>query len=299
MASVLQADFNRQPNRVDICGLNVALLGSVRSPRGVQILATDGMPNGRVENHLAPDVTIFSCALQMPPRTEYKLAGRPFQTAGPLNFVTPNIAVTLRGAGSYTMALCTFDEDFLASLAQTEEGPRLRDLDLLASIESERLAYLSRAMFREAIRPGFASALFVEAMGMAIAVEIARCDGERRSAEGRSHGGLAPWQMRRLESYVYDHLSEELSLNELAQLLGISLRHLSRVVRQAKGVSVHRWIADCRILEARRLLTETDLPVQEIARRAAFHSAAAFATAFRAASDYAPGEFRRLAAGKV
>jgi len=71
------------------------------------------------------------------------------------------------------------------------------------------------------------------------------------------------------------------------------------VVRQAKGVSVHRWIADCRMLEARRLLLETDLPVHEIARRSAFHSPAAFATAFRAASDYAPGEYRRLATGKA
>ena len=134
--------------------------------------------------------------------------------------------------------------------------------------------------------------------GTAIAVEIGRCDGAQRPTQGQRRGGLAPWQMRRLEDYVHDHLSEELTLNELAQLLGISLRHLSRVVRQAKGVSVHRWIADCRILEARRLLAETDLPVQEIARRAAFHSPAAFATAFRAASDYAPVEFRRLIAGK-
>ena len=89
-----------------------------------------------------------------------------------------------------------------------------------------------------------------------------------------------------------------LSLSELAALLDISVRHLSRAVRQAKGVSVHRWIVDRRLAEARRLLSETDLPIHEIALRCAFHSAAAFSAAFRSASGYAPGEFRRLTLGR-
>jgi AraC family transcriptional regulator len=100
--------------------------------------------------------------------------------------------------------------------------------------------------------------------------------------------------VRRLESYVRDHLSDDLSLNQLARLLGVSVRHLSRKVREAKGMSVHRWIAECRVAKARRLLAETELPVHEIAQRSAFHSAAAFSTAFRAVSGFAPGEFRRL-----
>ena len=101
--------------------------------------------------------------------------------------------------------------------------------------------------------------------------------------------------MRRLESYIGDNLSGDLTLSELATQVGVSVRHLSRVVRQAKGMSVHRWIADRRLTETRRLLSETDLPIQEIAQRAAFRSASAFTAAFRAASGYAPGEFRRLA----
>jgi len=83
----------------------------------------------------------------------------------------------------------------------------------------------------------------------------------------------------------------------LARLLGMSVRHLSRAVKQEKGMSVHRWIADCRFREARRLLTETDSPIHEIARLSAFHSTSAFTTAFRAASGYAPREFRRLTFG--
>jgi AraC family transcriptional regulator len=187
---------------------------------------------------------------------------------------------------------------FLAGLAEIDSGVQIDNLDHLPSIESERLSYLGRAMFREAIAPGFASSLLAEVIGMEIALEIARYDGARRSDDGLRQGGLAPWQMRRLESHVRDNLSGDLTLSDLAALLGISARHLSRAVRHAKGVSVHRWIVDRRLAEARRLLSETDLPIQEIARRSAFHSASAFTTAFRAACGHAPGEFRRLTSGR-
>jgi AraC family transcriptional regulator len=105
--------------------------------------------------------------------------------------------------------------------------------------------------------------------------EIVRYDGARRSDDEPRRGGLAPWQTRRLEYYIGVNLSGDLTLSGLAALIGVSVRHLSRVVRQTKGVSVHRWITDCRISEARRLLGETDLPIQEIARRVAFGSAEA------------------------
>jgi AraC family transcriptional regulator len=152
-------------------------------------------------------------------------------------------------------------------------------------------------MLREAAEPGFGGSLFAESMGMAVAVELARLDGRQLPRDGSRRGSLAYQQMRQLESYVHDHLSRHLTLNELAQLLGISVRYLSSAVKRAKGVSIHRWIAECRISEARRLLAETDLLIHEIARQCAFHSADAFSTAFRASFGCAPDEFRRLALG--
>lgn len=125
-------------------------------------------------------------------------------------------------------------------------------------------------------------------------LEIARYDGARRCDDTYLGGGLAPWQMRRLEDYVCAHLAGELTLTALADLLDISVRHLSRVVKQAKGLSVHRWVADLRIAEAQRLLSETNLPLHDIARRVAFMGAGAFSTAFRAASGLSPSDFRRL-----
>jgi AraC-like DNA-binding protein len=265
---------------VESCGVQWGLLGRVMSPRGVAIMATDGLPNGRTENDLTVATAVLGYSLRMPADIAVGRGGRPFQPIGPLNFYSPGVSLTLRCGGPITLSFCVLSSGFLASLSETDSGVRIDNLDHLPSIESERLTYLGRAMFREAL-------------------EIARYGGARRPDKGHHHGGLAPWQMRRLESYIRDNLSDDLSLSELAGLLDISVRHLSRAVRQAKGVSVHRWIIERRLAEARRLLSETDLPIHEIARRSAFHSASAFTAAFRAASGYAPGEFRRLTLGRA
>jgi AraC family transcriptional regulator len=273
----------------------VSLLGSLQSSRGIHILATDSLQSGEIESELTPDMPMLTCGLRMPQDAMFRRRGGPFQTCGALNYISPNSAVTSRGGGVYTMSICVFTPAFLIGLAEIEEGPRLAGLDVLSSIQSDRLTEIGWAMFREAKAPGFAASLLAESFGLAIAVEIARCDGASNDG-GFRRGGLAPWQMRRLEAYVDAHLSSDLTLDELARAVGISVRHLSRSFRQEKGLSVHRWIAERRLAEARRMLADTDLPVHLVGELSGFRSASAFAAAFRGATGYAAGEFRRLRA---
>ena len=294
MALHRQPTPDRRPGSVEIGGIQMGSLGRVASTRGVQLIAVDGLVNDRVENQFTTTLRFFSYLPRTPADGTMSLDRRQFRPLRPLNFFAPRLSMATSGHGPSTGALCIFSPDFFSHLSKTESGFRIEGIDFLTDIQSERLTYLGGQMFREAVEPGFASALFAEASGMEIALEIVRYDNARRSDDGFRHGGLAPWQMRRLESYIYDNLSDDLTLSELAALLGISVRHLSRAVSQAKGVSVHRWIAERRLIEARRLLSETVLPIHEIARLSAFHSASAFIAAFRSAAGVAPGEFRRL-----
>ena len=299
MEQHLQSTSQRRLGSVEIGGTErMGLLGSVASPHGVQLMAIDGVLNDRVENKFTTTLRFFSYLPRTSTDCVMSVDRRPFRPYRPLNFFAPRLDTVTHASGPSTGALCIFSPDFFSRLSETDSGFRIEGIDFLTEIQSERLTYLGGLMFREATAPGFASALFAEAIGMEIALEIVRYDGARRSDDEPRRGGLAPWQMHRLESYIGDNLSGDLTLSELAALLGVSVRHLSRVVKQAKGVSVHRWIADRRLVETRRLLSETDLPIHEIARRAAFRSASAFTTAFRAASGFAPGEFRRLTLGR-
>ena len=297
MGSLPRSANSGGDGRIEIAGVRSALIGHVASPRGVQMAATHGVVGDGIENRVLADLALFAYTPHMPADAAVCIDGQPFRPVGTLSFISPGMSVTLRGSGPFTASACTLSPGFLAGLSETEGRLRLGEIDFVRAFDSERLSFLGKAMFREVIAPGFGGSLFAEAMAMAMALEIARYCHVFRPVDGPRRGGLAAWQMRRLESYVRANLSADLTLDELARLLGMSVRHLSRAVKQEKGMSVHRWIADCRFREARRLLAETDSPIHEIARRAAFHSVSAFTTAFRAASGYSPGEFRRLTLG--
>jgi AraC family transcriptional regulator, transcriptional activator of pobA len=60
---------------------------------------------------------------------------------------------------------------------------------------------------------------------------------------------------------------EALSLRDVAGELGMTPGHLTTVVRRRTGRTVQEWIIERRMVKARTLLEETDLPVAEIARR--------------------------------
>ena len=278
---------------VEIDGVQIEVMGHVGSQRGIELLAFD-LTLREIETRIISSGRCFSFLSHIGPGAQMSVEGQPYQPLQPLNFVTPGVSTGTKALAA-TGLVCVFNDQFMTNLVDIERDLHFDKIGPLTSIESQRLTYLGQEMLREALSPGFGSALRAEAMGMQITLELAQCDGARRSDNASTTGGgLPPWQMRRLEDYVRAHLADDLTLNGLAELLGISVRHLSRVIRYAKGRSVHRWVADLRIAEARRLLTESDLPQHDIARRVGFSGAGAFSTAFRTASGLSPSDFRRL-----
>ncbi len=80
---------------------------------------------------------------------------------------------------------------------------------------------------------------------------------------------------------------------DLASQLGVTPTHLTRCCKQTCGRSAHDLLAERRIFEARRLLTETDHPVGEIGTSLGFASPAYFTRAFQHLTGHSPSGFRR------
>ena len=87
-------------------------------------------------------------------------------------------------------------------------------------------------------------------------------------------------------------LAEPLSLRDVAHELGITPGHLTTVVRRRTGRTVQEWIIERRMAEARSLLSDTDLPVAEIARRIGMSDPGYFSRLFRRTHDTSPREWR-------
>ena len=77
-----------------------------------------------------------------------------------------------------------------------------------------------------------------------------------------------------------------------AEKLGVTPTHLTRACRQSAGKSASRLLTDRVHYEARRMLTETDLPVKQVAEQLGFRSAAYFSRAFQAQTGSTPSGFR-------
>ena len=80
---------------------------------------------------------------------------------------------------------------------------------------------------------------------------------------------------------------------ELAARAGTSVRTLTRRWRAETGESPLRWLLAQRVEHARHLLEATDLPVEEVARRAGFGSAASLRAHFHAVVGQSPMLHRR------
>jgi len=79
----------------------------------------------------------------------------------------------------------------------------------------------------------------------------------------------------------------------LASRMGISDRHLRRLFDSVLGVSPLQYLQTRRLLSAKQLLTDTDLPITEVAQASGFASLRRFNAAFVAHYGLAPSQWRR------
>ncbi|MDX3660307.1 AraC family transcriptional regulator [Streptomyces sp. ID05-26A] len=86
---------------------------------------------------------------------------------------------------------------------------------------------------------------------------------------------------------------EPLSLREVAAAVSISPGHLTSTVRRRTGRTVQEWITERRMVQARRLLAVTDLPVGDIGRQVGIPDAGYFARTFGKLHGMSPTRWRR------
>ena len=104
----------------------------------------------------------------------------------------------------------------------------------------------------------------------------------------------AAWRLvARYTALMEQQFRSGAGVSEMAALLGVTSTHLTRCCRQSCGRSAIELLQDRRIFEARRLLSETASPVNQISAALGFASAAYFTRAFQHRTGSSPTAFRR------
>ena len=93
-------------------------------------------------------------------------------------------------------------------------------------------------------------------------------------------------------TWALGRLDQALPVETLARRAQMSRRNFDRRFREITGTAPLTWLTHQRVLRAQQLLESTRLPVEEVARRCGFSSAAALRPHFRRFTGSAPAAYR-------
>ena len=112
------------------------------------------------------------------------------------------------------------------------------------------------------------------------------------SIEGMKSEAL-PEQMQRVCDYIQLHSREELSLERLSREIGMSKYELCRKFKKNMGQTPGEYITGVRIMNAKKLLVGTDLPIEVIAEETGFSYPNYFYKVFKEKEGMTPRQFRQ------
>src|SRR5712672_3074296 len=99
-------------------------------------------------------------------------------------------------------------------------------------------------------------------------------------------------KIRSLQHWILDHLSLDLSLVSLASRVAMSVRNFTRVFQDETGSTPADFVEMARVDAARRLLEESETPLQRVASRCGFSSPDTMRRAFLRRIGTGPSDYR-------
>jgi AraC family transcriptional regulator, transcriptional activator FtrA len=202
-------------------------------------------------------------------------------------------AFTLGAAGILDGRSCTTHWQHTAELAQSNPLARV-DPDVLYVRDGTVITSAGTAA-------GIDAALYLvrTELGSAVATAIARRlvvpphrDGGQRQFIDRPVPTTTAESLGPVLTWMVEHLDEAFTVDDLARRSSMSPRTFARRFVAETGTTPHQWVTDQRVLRARRLLEDTDLPVEAVARDAGFGSAALLRHHFTRCTGITPTTFR-------
>ncbi|MGG1556362.1 AraC family transcriptional regulator [Paenibacillus ferrarius] len=101
--------------------------------------------------------------------------------------------------------------------------------------------------------------------------------------------------IRQMQKFIEDHLyNPDLSLNMIGEAFDLNDKQVSQVIKQELGEKFVDYLARLRIQYAKRLLEETDEPIQAVSLKVGYVHALSFIRMFKKMMQMTPGDYRKL-----
>jgi AraC family transcriptional regulator len=159
-------------------------------------------------------------------------------------------------------------------VSRVAEGLEL-DSDRIELVEQRRstdptLHHIALAL-RAGVQTGDArDRMYGEALSTALAVHLLREYGAAVLGPKRQYGGLPREKLVRAVEYIQDQLDTDLTVSGIAQAVGMSPDHFTRLFKESTGQSPYRYVVEARVRKAKELLTTGKFTISEAAYHVGF-----------------------------
>ena len=111
---------------------------------------------------------------------------------------------------------------------------------------------------------------------------------------GRSHKKSTDYEsIVHVIQYIDDNFSHSIKLSELSRLANMSTTKLKNLFRQFTGCTITEYILSKKTDYASHLLADSDLSIEELAKKVGFDTVSGFSTSFKKQMGIPPSEYRR------
>jgi len=160
-------------------------------------------------------------------------------------------------------------------------------------ISDEHIHHIGMSLLHELKDANVVGRLYADSLAKVLAMQLVRRYSYLKDLQ-TSRGGMAPRKLRKAIEFINNNLDEEqeVALAAVADEVQMSYSHFARAFKQSMGVSPNVYLTEQRIERAKKLLSETDLRIADIALRIGFASQSHFTSTFRKLVWTTPKAFR-------
>ena len=184
-----------------------------------------------------------------------------------------------------------------------QDAQRLCELFPRARVRPDKIYVRDERLFTSAgVTAGIdlCLALVAEDWGHEMALRIAkrlivyirRDGGQSQYSPYLAVGPKEDTLLSKVLRHVTEHISETLSIEQIADAVGVSRRTFTRLFAKEAAVTPSIFIEQVRVDFARKLLEETDVPLKTVAFRSGFHSATHMRMIFLRRLESTPRQYR-------
>jgi AraC family transcriptional regulator len=189
---------------------------------------------------------------------------------------------------------CYIEPTFVAQIAHESVNPDHVELLLTLKTADLLIHQIGLALRSSLEGDGAGSRFYADSMATALSAHLLRHYSTRNHHFQDYEDGLSKQKLKQAIEYIQARLGEDISLNDIANELGMSQYYFCHLFKRSTGVSPHQFLIHQRVERAKHLLRQPNRTVTSIAMECGFANQSHFARCFRQCTGVNPNQFRKL-----